>query len=309
MPDKNRATISATQSPALFNASPYITRWMLYRFLKGDDIEQPASDRMDWGIKLQPLVLEQAARDLKLEVTPNEQSVYVAHPGLRLGYTADAAIVCPDRGRGTVESKCVFDYGVWMRDWNGGKTPPHHYELQLQHQLLVGDGHARFDWGVIAAWVCGEMHYFERRRDEIASNAIVAASSQMFDDVANNREPSPFGAEIEAPLLTALFPVAGDKVLDLTAHADAHKWADLARMFADFGQQANFYDKARAAAKLQLQALMTDSVKLLLPGVTVRRLERRVKEHTRPASVSVQLKIDTEATAADGDVKTILEAG
>src|SRR3989442_9052297 len=127
MPDTTKQTISATQSPALFGVSPYMTRWMLLRhFIHGDPIDSPEHERMTWGKKLQPLVLAQAAEDLHLEVRPNAEDVYLRSEHFPIGCTRDAEIICPDRGPGTLETKCVFDYGVWMQTWNGGKALPKH---------------------------------------------------------------------------------------------------------------------------------------------------------------------------------------
>jgi hypothetical protein len=151
------ATISATEAPALFNVSPYVTRWMLYKkFADGVDIDGAEDARMSWGKKLQPLIVAQAAEELRLEVRSNAEDVY--HRRGLLGCTRDAEIICPDRGRGALETKCVFDYGVWMRDWAGGKMVPRTHEIQLQQQMLVGDAEhgevgehgPQYDWGVIA---------------------------------------------------------------------------------------------------------------------------------------------------------------
>jgi hypothetical protein len=43
MPDRERLTVSATEASALFDASPYVTRWMLYRrFALGEEVYVPA---------------------------------------------------------------------------------------------------------------------------------------------------------------------------------------------------------------------------------------------------------------------------
>src|SRR5215475_10562028 len=140
MPDPGRNTISATEAAALYDASPYLTRWMLWkRFADRVDVEMAETDRMAWGKKLQPLVLAQAGEDLKLQVTPNAGDRYIARAPIRLGCTRDADIYCPDRGPGAVEAKCVFGMEIWMADWNGGKQPPRWYEIQLQEQMIVGD--------------------------------------------------------------------------------------------------------------------------------------------------------------------------
>ena len=72
MPDQTRKTISSTQASALVDQSPYMTKWMLYQWLRREDPgEDEADARMQWGLKMQPLVLAQCAEDLRLEVIPN----------------------------------------------------------------------------------------------------------------------------------------------------------------------------------------------------------------------------------------------
>ena len=163
VPDSTGKTISATQAPALWNASPWLTRWMLHQhFTNGMQLDKAADARMSWGLKLQPLILEQAAEDLSLEIRPNEGDIYERR-GL-LGCTRDAIVIDPTLGPGALETKVVFDYRDWMSAWDGGRTAPQHYEIQLQEQMLVGDGETGepFRWGVIAVWVAGEVHYLRR---------------------------------------------------------------------------------------------------------------------------------------------------
>lgn len=292
MPDPDRQTISATQSPALYNASPYLTPWMLYQYLRGNQIETGEDTRMRWGKKLQPLVLEQTAEDLKLEVTPNFDNHYVSDTRAPLGYTTDATIHCPDRGRGAVEAKCVFDYGVWMRNWNGGQSPPRHYELQLQHQLTVGDGQVPFEWGVIAAWVCGEMKYFERKRDVAVSMDLIERAVKMMRDVRTQKEPDPFGAAIELPILAQLLPIVKNKELDLREDPAGAEWARHANSFQSFKDSENFFGKAAKAERERLLFLAKDNETVLLPGATLKLRTVNVKEHMRKASSYVQLAIE-----------------
>src|SRR5215471_5226736 len=212
MPDPERLTISATEMPALFGASPYLTRWMLYRkFAHGDDTEKAGDSRMDWGKKMQPLIISEVSAERGLEVQPNPDT-YVRR-GL-LGCTRDATIIAPGVGPGALEIKCVFDHKIWMTKWDGGRTVPREYELQLQQQMFIGetneegttDGGFSYKWGLIAVWVCAEMFYFERRPivdlwDEMHRKAI-----GFFSDVSKKREPDPFGVNVELPLLRKLFP-------------------------------------------------------------------------------------------------------
>jgi len=302
MPDPERKTISSTQAAALYNASPYMTPWMLYHYLRGtlNDAVEP-NDRMYWGLKMQPLVLERAAADLKLEITPNVDNSYI-HDDV-LGYTADAKIWHPEKGPGIVEGKCVFDYGTWMRDWDGGKRVPRHYELQHQVQLAVGDGPSAYAWGMFAVWVCGDMHYFEREHNPMVARDLHDQAVKMLARVHNGDEPDPFGSAIELPALEKLLPVKKDNVLDLRDDEASKKYAELGKMLQQFRKDSNFYSKAAEDARNKLRVLARDHDTVLLPyGVTLNLATRTLKEHVRKASTwtAVEVKIaDTENAQAE----------
>jgi hypothetical protein len=292
MPDIDRKTISATQSPALYNASPYITPWLLYQYLRGHQLEQTETDRMRWGKRLQPLILDQVRDDLKLEIAPNDAQRYIRSAHAPIGYTADAEIYCPDRGSGSVEVKCCFDYGTWMREWGGGQTPPRHVELQLQHQLAVGNGLEMFNWGVIAVWIGAEIKYFERKRDNDISIDLFERSTAFMTDVAASKEPDPFGAAIELPLLAKLLPTIKGKELDLRAAADAPAWTQMAADLKQHKADSAFHDKAAASLREKFLFLAKDNERVLLPGATLKLRTRHTKEHVRKASSHVNLSIE-----------------
>jgi len=269
---------------------------MLYHYLCGHPVAQSDNDRMYWGRKLQPLVLERAAADLKLEVTPNLDDKYI-HDDV-LGYTADAKIWHPDKGPGSLEGKCVFDYGTWMRDWDGGKRVPRHYELQMQTQLAVGDGPTPFRWGMFAVWVCGEMHYMERELNPIVARDLHDQAVGMLARVRNGDEPDPFGSAIELPLLDKLLPIAKGNTLDLRDNNEAKKYAELGKMLQQFRKDANFYQKAAEDARNKLRTLARDNETVLLPhGVTLKLSTRNMKEHVRKASTWTN--IDVKITDAE----------
>lgn len=265
MPDPTRQTISATQSPGLFGVSPYVTRWMLFQhFARGVEIDPPADARMTWGTKLQPLILQQAAEDLKLEVQPNADDAY--HRRGLLGCTRDAAIICPDRGPGALETKCVFDYRTWMADWEGGKTPPRQHEIQVQQQMLVGDGAEPYRWGIIAAWVAGEVHYFERQPIDELWRRLESEADAFFADVKAGKEPDPFGAPVEIEWLVKLLPTKRGKVVDLSADVGAEPHAMKVRAYRDAKEQENAGKRTAEPLRAQLLALARDAEKVLLPG-------------------------------------------
>jgi hypothetical protein len=292
MPDPLRKTISATQAPALFNVSPYYTRWMLYQhFANGLDLDSGADARMNWGKKMQPLIVEQAAAELALEVRPNAEDTY--HRRGLLGCTRDATIICPDRGPGALEIKCVFDYATWMRDWNGGKSVPRQNEIQLQQQMLVGDEAGEsYRWGQIAAWVAGELHYFERAPIPELWRRLEQEAAEFWIAVTSKVEPEPFGATVEVPWLTELFPTVKGNALDLSADAAAE---DTAQKIADYkyakGQESAF-GRAADLLRAEILALAKDHDEVLLPfGVKVNVSTTRMAAQQRAASIQKRIKV------------------
>lgn len=276
MPDHARKTVSASEAAALFNASPWATRWMLYkRFHDGVNISAQPNGRMEWGKKLEPLIIAQAGRDLAMEVIPNldpDGSQHYARRG-QLGCSRDAIIICPDRGLGALETKCVFEYRDWMDKWGGGEFAPRHYEIQLQVQMLVGDENGEpYKWGVIPAWIAGEIHYFERQPIPELWDALKAEAKKFLEEVAAGKEPDPFGHPIEIPALGLIERIEGKTV----SVAD-ETLAQQAKAYAEAGEIVSAANKRREEIKAQLLAAAGDAETMRLPGgvtVGVKQIKR-----------------------------------
>jgi predicted phage-related endonuclease len=300
MPDPTKQTISATEMPGLLGVSPYVTRWMLYqRFAKGIDPTSPDHNRLDWGTKMEPLLLEQAAADLHLEVTTNRQAdgsqIYMRR-GL-LGCSRDADIYDPQRGPGALETKCCFDYKILMQEWDGGKTPPRQHEIQLQQQMYVGDGNKPFDWGVIALWCGGDMTYFQRKPIPDLWEKFEQEAAQFFADVKAGKEPDPFGSPIEVPLLKQIFDKETGEVINAVeklGEADATKLAQRV-VDADYQRVVRLAaEKVEENVKAELLGLLKDADELDLPqGIRVTRAVQVRNNKARPASQSTAIVVKT----------------
>lgn len=270
MPDPTKQTISATQSSALLNVNPYFTKWMLYHhFANGMDLGCEENDRIREGRRMQPLLLERAAAEFRLVVEPNEGNAYVRN-GL-LGATRDAQIICPDRGPGALETKCVFDYQVWMAEWEGGKRVPPHVEIQLQQQMLVGDGKESFAWGVICVWVAAAQFYFERKPVGNLWQRLLVEAGAFFRDVEAKREPDPFGLSVEMRWLEELYPTIPHKTLDLRDDEDAEVMTRKAATYLRAKGESRMREKLTEALRAEFKALAKDNETVLLPGNAVIR--------------------------------------
>jgi len=232
MPDITRKTLSATQIPALFGYSPYVTEWMLYHWaldkLDLDDVK--VNERMEFGELMEPVILTMAARKLRLDVKHHEAQTYCVAVDGRYGCTIDADCADPQKGPGIVEAKEV-DYKVWMESWTDSIAPPH-IEIQLQVQMMV----KKATWGVIAARVCSKGLTLYRRTPNIEMQAqILKLVAGFWERVKNRRPPSIVGTEREIKGLSKLYPEhreskvveAGDDIYemyeDLVAAQEAAK--------------------------------------------------------------------------------------
>jgi hypothetical protein len=284
VPDPLRMTLSATEAPALFGASPFLTKWMLFqKFANGENLDKPATERMDWGNKMQPIIIDQVSKERGLEVIPNPDA-YVRR-GL-LGCTRDATIIAPGIGPGALEIKCVFDYRVWMQKWNGGKTVPREIELQIQQQMYVGEGESdadnrartsdggkirSYNWGLIAVWVCADVYYFERKPVLELWTELEHKAIGFFSDVRSKREPDPFGAAVELPLLNKLYPMQPGNVLDLSADPDHIKTSEKVSLYDHLKSEKSGLESNVEKYRVELLAIAKDAEYVKLPcGVSFR---------------------------------------
>lgn len=293
MPDPERTSISSTEGPAILGLSPYQTRWMVMQRFIGNEIPKAGDNRMDWGKRMQPLILQAAAAELAIEIEPNAYDLYVRSG--RLGCTVDAWSTAPDKGKGVIEVKCCFDYGTWMREWSGGKAPPRHVEVQVQQQMMVGDGSGPpFTWGIIVVWVCGDLHYFNRQPIIELQTLLITEADKFFRDLDAGNYGEPFGDPIEQPLIAKLFEVVPGKVLDLSeeTHDNLHLAADV-KALMDYTEARKFDEKNEKQFKGRIAAAMGDAEKMLLPkGVIVEasRITRNMKP--QPAKVTKYTSYD-----------------
>jgi hypothetical protein len=298
MPDPKKQTISATEMSGLLGVSPYVTKWMLFqRFAKGIEPANPAHNRMDWGSKLEPLILEQAAEDLRLEVQTNRQpdgtQIYV-RKGL-LGCSRDAEIYDPQRGPGTLEAKACFDYRTLMQEWDGGKTPPRHVEIQTQMQMAVGRNGIPFDWGVIALWCGGDMIYFQRKPMLDLWAKFEVEAMQFFDDVKAAREPEPFGSPVEVPLLKQIFDKPTGEIINAVEKLGEAEATKLAQRVADADYQRVVRlaaEKVEEKVKAELLGLLKDADQIEFPqGISVKRVVTTANYKAQPAQTRTSISV------------------
>ena len=238
MPDPNKQTVSATQVAALFNLSPYETRWTLYQQFVGKLpwMNDEVNERMYWGKKLQPAILSAVSDKLRLDVIGNHDDEYLRHPNLPIGCTPDGYVMDPQRGLGWIETKAV-DWMVFKDQWTPTSPPPH---IVLQHQVQLAipakmpavDDHGDRvwpQWGIVAALVGGnELHLYEFTPDAALHEKIAAEAATFMEQVRGCNEPPLTGDPVELPGIATVWPqVIEDKWLDLRGEDNDEEVATL----------------------------------------------------------------------------------
>ena len=119
--------VGASEIAALFDASPYATRFELWHRKKGT-IATPefgGNERIEWGVRLEPAIIAAAADRYSYELEPTPKHL---SNGQGLGGHPDRLAICPERGPGILEVKTVDR--LIRKQW--GDEPPLHYLLQAQ---------------------------------------------------------------------------------------------------------------------------------------------------------------------------------
>jgi hypothetical protein len=132
--------------------------------------------------------------------------------------------------------------------------------------MFVGDGEGKsFGWGVIVAWVGADLFYFERNPIIPLIERLVEEAGLFFASVESKDEPDPFGAPIEVPWLTELFPTERGKVLDLSQEYEHVKTAELVSLYAQHKARESEGKKGAEPIRAKLLALARDAEKVFLP--------------------------------------------
>lgn len=182
--------IGSSDAAALFGASPWKTPLQLYmdKTLPGEIVE---SEAMEWGRELEEPIARQFARRTKfVVVNPAPFSLYVRD-------SLPQAHASPDRflrdaidnvdAQGVLEIKTT---AAWKgEEWD--ETVPLHYQVQIQHQLLV----LGLMWGFVSVLIGGQkLRSFEVRRDPLFCEALEAQIVAFMRRVEAHDPPPASGA-------------------------------------------------------------------------------------------------------------------
>lgn len=261
------AHVGASEVAALFDCSPYLTRFELWHRKAGNiatpdfnavaDDGTPESERIWWGVKLEQAILEGACE--RYGYTDVERNVVLSN-GKGLGAHPDAMAYCPVRkSRGYVEIK-MADWLVF-KQW--GDEPPTNYLLQSQ----TGQGLANVEWGDVLVLVGGNK--LERFCYDFRPKIYAEIEKRVTDFWASVEadQPPPADYTRDLPSIAELYREGDDSVVDLSGDNLAPE-AAAAFLFA---RQARLdAEKREDAAKAELLDKLGTASTGMMEGFVVR---------------------------------------
>jgi predicted phage-related endonuclease len=208
------SVVGASEVAALFDASPYLTRFELWHRKAGNiatpefdaiaDDGTPENERIYWGVRLEAAILEAAQERYGYTIEARDERLA---NGNGLGGHPDAIATCPTRGRGILEIKTVD----WLVRKSWGDEPPMHYLLQSQtYQGLAG-----VEWGDVLVLVGGnKLERFQYEFRPKVYREVERRVTEFWRAVRMN-EPPPADYSRDLDTIKELYGEQGDETIDL----------------------------------------------------------------------------------------------
>lgn len=206
--------VGASEVAALFDESPYLTRFELFHRKTGDIATPefdalapdgtPENERIWCGIRLEKAIIEMAReRWGYIDRAPN---VPLSN-GNGLGCHTDWRVICPQRGAGVVEIKTAD----WLVRKGWGEEPPIHYLLQSQTQ----QGLDKVQWGDVIVLVGGNsLERFQYEFRPKIYTEIEKRVAAFWRDVETGNAPKPdYARDLDG--IKQLYGEQGEETIDL----------------------------------------------------------------------------------------------
>lgn len=259
------AHVGASEVAALFDCSPYLTRFELWHRKKGSIATPefnalhdgtPEDERIYWGVRLEAAIIE-AAKE-RYGYVDRDQLDHLSN-GNGLGGHPDRRVICPQRGPGILEIKMAD----WLVRKQWGDEPPAHYLIQSQtYQGLDG-----VTWGDVLVLVGGNRleRFCYDFRPKIYAEIERRVEAFWQSIAANNPPPADYTRDLDT--ITDLYREGTEDVVDLTTDNLAHE-AAAAFLFAKEARLEA--EKREDAAKAELLDKLGTAGAAMLNGFTIR---------------------------------------
>lgn len=258
------SVVGASEAAALFDASPWLTRFELWHRKRGTVATPefnavadgtPENERVWWGVKLEPVIIDAACE--RWGYTRLDTPARLDN-GRGLGGHPDALVMCPKRGPGILEVKTAD----WLVAKQWGDEPPLNYLIQSQaYQGLAG-----VEWGDVIVLVGGnELRRFEYQFRPVIYADIVARVERFWESVREGRAPKPDYSR-DGDTIAQLYDPA-DTVIDLRRD---NRMPELMQEFLDAKEAERAAACRVDAAKAEILEKLGNNSTALVEGYSCR---------------------------------------
>jgi putative phage-type endonuclease len=206
--EERRSGIGSSDAAAICNADPFKTPLKVFLQKRGeltDDMEKRTEqdrERLYFGTALEDLIADEYSRRTERKVRRQvkaarhkDHEFLIAHLDRRVYPGAHDE---EDHGPGVLEIKSP---SVWMRDEWDDDAAPLHYQIQMQHHLMVTD----LPWGAFAVLIGKDQFLsFDVERNQKFIDKLMAAEVEFWQRVQANDPPQPGPGD--ADVLSSLYP-------------------------------------------------------------------------------------------------------
>lgn len=258
--------LTSTAVAALFNASPYTTRFQLWHEYKnGIAPEFMDNERTFWGRHLEEAIAKTAAKQESLTVEPFKD--YIRIPERRIGSSFDFVIKENEQDAAIMEIKNVdslaFKNGWTSADDDEQIEAPLHIEIQIQHQMLVV-GLNRVE---LRALVGGnKLVKITRFANKDFQELILQKCEEFWKSIDDNIEPQA-NFEEDAAFVAKLYSFAQPgTVADVSGD---EKVFDLVAAYKEGGELEKRGKAMKDAAKAEILTLIGEYEKAVSPFFSI----------------------------------------
>lgn len=207
-----KSGVGASESAVLTGASKWGSAIGLWGIKTGRlPDEDTESERMLWGLKLEPLVAEEYERRTKRSLKP--------WGWLLRSRLLPFMLATPDYSFDGIPVEIKTTDASRIADWKDGAPP--HVNIQTQHQMFV-TGAERASVGVLVGG--NRFMWTDVERDEAVIKEIVEASRAFWQHVVDDSPPPADASEATSEAIAKLWPITavGETVV---LPVDAYDWA------------------------------------------------------------------------------------
>ncbi|MBK6413996.1 YqaJ viral recombinase family protein [Sphingopyxis sp.] len=301
--------VSSTEVSALFGLNPYMTAFELATIKKAAaPDEREASERMEWGIRLQNSIARGIAETYGVKARAISGYAIDGFLHCKMGASFDYEIVgakdgafegdtvlrdmYAKHGAGVLEIKNV-DW-LQFKKWQAGDgtiEAPAHIEIQVQHQLAC----IARSWAAIGVLVGGNtLELLVRERDYAVCKALRAKCEKFWSDMDRGVMP-PIELPADAAIIAQMYRYAEPgKVLDAQGNDEIE---GICREYHEAGRAEKTASDAKSAAKAKLLLAIGDAERVLANGYSVSAgvtAEAEIPAYTRKAYRNIRVTAKRE---------------